>query len=361
MIEPGEISFDGEDQQLFGVDDIQIKAEALRHAIIPKLEAACNHFVDLVRDCYGIELLEDSSYTLSPQFRTHNRVIDLKKNYTEAVIEISGRRQENYWPGLEKPDGTPVSIVPFGMSLTLDSFGISTSLHLTRPTYTKQTFSKFFDFSLQYQAEIMAILHRAEYAYWTPHVMNEFPPITPLSTILKWSQETNGNKIIFAGKHMDYPIGNRKMIRKLFDWLFIFPVYDSFVRIAKGEPERFTSLLKIMNDLIWEADVDELVEQYEEKRKVQQQDQALLDQAKESAAKRIRVMPSMRWQVFQRDNWRCVACGKNADDHIWLEVDHILPRSKGGKNEISNYQTLCNVCNGGKSNKDDTDIKKQRQ
>ncbi|MRG44096.1 HNH endonuclease [Chitinophaga sp. SYP-B3965] len=71
-------------------------------------------------------------------------------------------------------------------------------------------------------------------------------------------------------------------------------------------------------------------------------------------------MPSMRWQVFQRDSWKCVACGKNADDHIWLEVDHIIPRSKGGKNEITNYQTLCNVCNIGKSNKDETDIRKGR-
>ena len=69
-------------------------------------------------------------------------------------------------------------------------------------------------------------------------------------------------------------------------------------------------------------------------------------------------MPGVRWQVFQRDNWKCVACGRSAEDGIILHVDHIMPRSKGGRDELDNYQTLCNVCNIGKSNKDETDLRK---
>lgn len=354
------IFFDEDDQNLFQVDDIQLKAEALRHSVLPKLEAASNHLTSLIRDIYGVEALDDSSFTLSPHFRTANRVIDLKKNYTEAAIEIAGHRKEGKWPGLKKPDGKPVTIVPFGMGLGLDSTGMTTSIYLSRPTYTKDTFKKFFDFALQYESQIMAILHKARFNYWTPLCMEKFPPITSLSSVLQWSYESDLNKIYFTGMLELYPLDNRKVIRKLFDLVFVFPIYDSFVQIAKGEQERFSTLLEKLNDTIWQTEVDDLVEEYNESLKVTQGNAAIIDQARESAAKRIKVMPSMRWQVFQRDKWKCVSCGKNPDDDIWLEVDHIIPRSKGGKNEIGNYQTLCNVCNIGKSNKDDTNIKAGR-
>lgn len=44
---------------------------------------------------------------------------------------------------------------------------------------------------------------------------------------------------------------------------------------------------------------------------------------------------------------RCVACGKKTK----LEVDHIVPLSKGGSSYISNIQPLCRSCNASKSDK----------
>ena len=61
---------------------------------------------------------------------------------------------------------------------------------------------------------------------------------------------------------------------------------------------------------------------------------------------------SMRFRVLKRDNFRCVACGRSPASTIGLklEVDHILPWSKGGETIIGNLRSLCFDCNRGKSN-----------
>lgn len=38
-------------------------------------------------------------------------------------------------------------------------------------------------------------------------------------------------------------------------------------------------------------------------------------------------------------------------DEILMTKDHIMPRSKGGIDDISNYQTMCKLCNEAKGNK----------
>ncbi|MEO5338472.1 MAG: HIT domain-containing protein [Magnetospirillum sp. WYHS-4] len=43
-------------------------------------------------------------------------------------------------------------------------------------------------------------------------------------------------------------------------------------------------------------------------------------------------------------------------DQRALEVDHILPRNKGGTDDVSNLQALCYRCNAEKRDRDDTDF-----
>lgn len=56
-----------------------------------------------------------------------------------------------------------------------------------------------------------------------------------------------------------------------------------------------------------------------------------------------------RFEVFKRDGFRCCYCGASAKTSQ-LEVDHIIPVSLGGSNDMDNLITSCRNCNGGKSN-----------
>lgn len=58
-----------------------------------------------------------------------------------------------------------------------------------------------------------------------------------------------------------------------------------------------------------------------------------------------------RHKVLERDGFRCQDCGASPAMGAVLEVDHTIPVSKGGTNDISNLRTLCSDCNRGKSDR----------
>lgn len=70
-----------------------------------------------------------------------------------------------------------------------------------------------------------------------------------------------------------------------------------------------------------------------------------------------------RLKVYQSSNFKCVYCGLFFDSPVdydgkkalhngemFLEIDHIIPTSKGGFDTLENKQSLCQKCNNKKSN-----------
>ena len=55
--------------------------------------------------------------------------------------------------------------------------------------------------------------------------------------------------------------------------------------------------------------------------------------------------------VFIRDDFTCVYCGKQNLNGMDLTIDHVIPKSKGGKNTYENTVTACRGCNNYKGNK----------
>lgn len=75
-------------------------------------------------------------------------------------------------------------------------------------------------------------------------------------------------------------------------------------------------------------------------------------------------------QVFCEKGTKCVKCGVEGgyfaaeesginkavlnlytNDDVLMTKDHIIPKSYGGGNYISNYQPMCKICNNKKANK----------
>lgn len=68
---------------------------------------------------------------------------------------------------------------------------------------------------------------------------------------------------------------------------------------------------------------------------------------------------TLRYDVLKAARFRCELCGISADDSA-LQVDHIMPRNKGGSDDPSNLQALCYTCNAMKRDRDDTDLRAVR-
>lgn len=90
---------------------------------------------------------------------------------------------------------------------------------------------------------------------------------------------------------------------------------------------------------------------------------------------RVVSMDSDRYFVFQ-NSLKCISCGLLGEFFLLQRLkkqggrchfnlyanvpgglmmftkDHIQPKSRGGKNHLSNYQTMCDQCNYNKGNKD---------
>lgn len=91
---------------------------------------------------------------------------------------------------------------------------------------------------------------------------------------------------------------------------------------------------------------------------------------------------SLRYMTFYQKGCTCSVCGKvgthftldkssgednnryhfnlRADDGTLMTRDHILPKSKGGRDHISNMQTMCTHCNKAKGNSYDGEIPDKR-
>lgn len=70
--------------------------------------------------------------------------------------------------------------------------------------------------------------------------------------------------------------------------------------------------------------------------------------------RRSPISKHMRFEIYQRDRFRCYYCKKHKDNFhkgVHLTLDHKISYSDGGEDSFENLVTACSDCNKGKSNK----------
>jgi 5-methylcytosine-specific restriction endonuclease McrA len=64
-------------------------------------------------------------------------------------------------------------------------------------------------------------------------------------------------------------------------------------------------------------------------------------------------VPFSKKNVLVRDGFKCAYCGK---ENRGLTIDHVIPKSRGGKTVFENCVSSCKPCNNRKGNKTPTEV-----
>jgi hypothetical protein len=361
-----DIAFDEQDANLFLVDDARLRADALKHSVVPRLRMVMHEAIELIRDIYAIEVLEDSILSVFPNFR-EKRQRELEHIYEEAFVGLGGQRKAK-WPGFARKDGKPVKILPFRFAFVLDQeylYIIFENGWLTG--LDAQSFETLLRFHIENEEKVNPLLFESQMrpeVFWAENL----PIFAPLRKHYEYRIQHQLYDNHFLGHKHRLPVSGDQLVDLVHSFACFFPVYDSYIQMAKGQPDRLDALLVKLSD--WhQMDEDDLNE--EDLNKEDRIEEAhneeddlsvprgVQDAAARAAETKVRVMPALRWQVFGRDQWKCVACGRNSHQGAILHVDHIIPRSLGGLDALDNFQTLCDVCNIGKGNRDRTNLRDQ--
>lgn len=133
-----------------------------------------------------------------------------------------------------------------------------------------------------------------------------------------------------------------------------FVIYGGRASLNEGDVLlRLDATIGAYDSFILEAEKKEIAAKLKEKYRRRQLEKIVRQELIDSGElfgdqpKRPPIPREIVDAVYKRDGGRCVYCG--ATDN--LQLDHIVPFSKGGATSLENLQLLCQKCNLEKSNK----------
>lgn len=336
-----ELNFEMRDVEVFKIPDIKTRIATVQNYFFPRLEILLRSTLELIQEVYGVNPYERMTFVYRPSNRKTARQ---SYDFDMVHIGLSGKRRTDRPLVIKRADGKPFSFHPTYLTYNIDLEGsIWVGLLLFRQNVDVKfmsTVSRQISPHLKALAPVLSMNHITYSNAWEFHSLEEsFSP-----------QEIQ--RLVLYSSTCYFPVSmERGLIELRRAFVSLYPLLDSAISIGEGEQHRLPDMLNKFKEWIISNEMND-EEEPSETREVEAIDIPELDSYSF-------VRAGLWWSVLARDNWRCCSCGRTAkEDGVTLEVDHIIPRSKGGTDEMSNLQTLCKKCNIGKSNKDTTDLRR---
>lgn len=337
--------FTPEDKHLFRIPDDMTRMHAVRDYFMPRLGKLLDEACEDIREVYGIDPTEVSTITRHPWPRSFARLSQQSESMAHlASYGLCAKRGLRYETDTEKREILGVDLTfhaePAGLSVRLQSRLRSGSNGILHAIYSRAP------------GLVLGMLETLG-----PTMTIDISAKDPITTLPRYMKQIlpSDPEFDFMGRWVSYHQAATERRGLIAQFTLLYPLYRAIILEALGNPPD-TAGLRRLHRLWAERSLTD-----EDPNEELEEDSRSVDFSSIVAAEYANRVPlGKRWQIFERDGWRCVSCGHSAKDAgVTLHIDHIQPRSKGGGDEPENLQTLCRDCNLGKSNRSNRNLRSQ--
>jgi HNH endonuclease len=336
-----DLRFEEKDAEIFKIADTKTRLETLQNYFFPRLEVLLQDTVAVVQAIYNINPYEQITVTSRPRHRKKARQ---NLDYGEVHIGLRGKWRR------------AGSISEIASVLTYTVYP-EDSLQVVFKPFVQKVNSEFISAivelihnNIKELSPMLALYHVAHNCVGEGAFVDlseAFGPSAVSDAIPTWN-------LALESPCYCFPLDGRTLPVLEGAFAVLYPFLEACIAIAEGEPPQLPKRIDTFKRwYIGALNRDEAA--LDDTPAAQPEPEPDLPALDSYAI----IRPGIWWAVLARDQWTCCSCGRSTRQNgVLLEVDHIIPRSRGGTDALGNLQTLCKKCNIGKSNRDDTDLRR---
>ena len=343
-----DIVFELKDIEIFKIPDLKTRISTVQNYFFPRLEILLRDTLGLIQDIYEVNPYETMTIAYYPNNRRNAKE---NEDFYWVHIGLSGKRRIDRDLKYKRRDGKPFKLHPTYLTFKIDFDGsISVDLRPFRQYVSSEFMSdvnSLFKENFDAMSPIFELLHISHTR--SVQFVSFRDTFTGSRDEVSWTR-------LYSPTYY-FPVdSDRGLWQLVLSFVALYPLLASFNALGEGMPVNLPEMLAKFKEWFLNNDTDETADDVNDNGVSTDPEADEVNIPELDSYTFVRA--GLWWAVLARDNWTCCSCGRSSrEDGITLEVDHIIPRSKGGTDDFENLQTLCKKCNVGKSNKDSTDLR----